>query len=200
MADDPQRNLFAASGAVDAERRAAVLGHGAHSLWFTGLSGSGKTTLAHAVEEALHDHGISAYVLDGDNTRLGLNSDLGFSPADRAENIRRVGHVARLLNDAGLVVLAAFISPYAADRKAVRDLHPAGGFSEVHVDVPVEVCEARDVKGLYARARSGEIPEFSGVSAPYEEPVGAELRVDTRRPIDECVGRVLAYVLPLVTR
>jgi adenylylsulfate kinase len=168
-----------------------VLGHGPVTVWFTGLSGSGKSTLAFAVERALIADGIAAYVLDGDNVRFGLNRDLGFSPEDRTENIRRIGEVCRLMHDAGLVVLTAFISPYRADRRQVRDLHPGGGFVEVHVDTPLTVCEARDVKGLYARARAGEIPEFSGVSAPYEPPESPELRVDTaQQDLAACVATV----------
>ncbi len=193
-AEEPvSRNITRASGHVDPARRRAVFGHGPATVWFTGLSGSGKSTLAYAVEAALVDRGVHAYVLDGDNVRFGLNRDLGFAPEDRSENIRRVGEVCRLFYDAGAVVLSAFISPYRADRDAVRDLHPAGGFLEVFVDTPLEVCEARDVKGLYARARAGEIADFSGVSAPYEPPTAPELVVDTSaRDLDACVERVLA--------
>ena len=188
-------NIVRVTGDVDAAARRAVTGHGAATLWFTGLSGSGKSTLAYAVEAALVARGVHAFVLDGDNVRFGLNADLGFSPDDRAENIRRIGHVARLMVDAGLVVLTSFISPYRADRRAVRDLHPDGGFVEVFVDTPLEVCEARDVKGLYARARAGEIEDFSGISAPYEAPASPELRIDTsERDLDACVDEVLAHI------
>jgi adenylylsulfate kinase len=186
-------NIVRAEGHVTAEDRRQVLGHGPATVWFTGLSGSGKSTLAFAVERALIADGVAAYVLDGDNIRFGLNRDLGFAPEDRTENIRRIGEVCRLMYDAGLVVLTAFISPYRADRQQVRDLHPDGGFLEVHVDTPIEVCEARDVKGLYAKARAGEIPEFSGISAPYEAPDHAELRLDTAADdLDACVQQVLA--------
>ncbi len=161
------------------------------TVWFTGLSGSGKTTLAVAVKQALSERGVAAYVLDGDVIREGLNADLGFSPEDRSENIRRIGEVCALFCDAGMVVLSAFISPYRADRDRVRALHPLGRFSEVHVATPLEVCEQRDVKGLYAKARRGEIPEFSGISAPYEPPASPELVVDTSRPLAECVRSVL---------
>jgi adenylyl-sulfate kinase len=164
-------------------------------VWFTGLSGSGKSTLAFAVEEALVSLGAAAYVLDGDNVRFGLNRDLGFSPADRTENVRRIGEVCRLFQDAGLVVLTAFISPYRADRDAVRALHPDGAFTEVFVDTPLAVCEERDVKGLYAKARAGEIPEFSGISAPYETPFAPELCIDTSRPLNECVTDILDALL-----
>ena len=135
-----------------------MYGHGSVTVWFTGLSGSGKSTLAFAVERRLVDLGRAAYVLDGDNIRFGLNRDLGFSPEDRTENIRRIGEVCRLFQDAGLIALTAFISPYAADRDAVRAMHPAGRFVEVFVDTPIEVCESRDVKGLYAKARAGRSP------------------------------------------
>ncbi len=196
MSDEPKAtNIVRAEGRVGPDDRRRVLGHGPATVWFTGLSGSGKSTLAFAVEEALLAEGVVAYVLDGDNVRFGLNRDLGFSPEDRTENIRRIGEVCRLLHDAGLVVLTAFISPYRADRQAVRDLHPAGGFVEVHVDTPLEVCEQRDVKGLYARARAGEIAEFSGVSAPYEPPLDAELRLDTaERDVAACVADVLGHL------
>lgn len=177
-----------------ADERAAVLGQRPHTLWFTGLSGSGKSTVAFAVERALVARGVACYVLDGDNTRMGLNKDLGFSAEDRTENIRRVGEVCRLMHDAGLVVLAAFISPYAADRQLVRELYAAGDYSEVHVATPLEVCEDRDVKGLYARARAGEVPEFSGVSAPYEAPENPELLIDTSQPLDACVNEVLVHL------
>lgn len=188
-------NIVRASGHVDPAARRAVTGHGAATLWFTGLSGSGKSTLAYATERSLVDRGVNAFVLDGDNVRFGLNADLGFSPEDRTENIRRIGHVARLMVDAGVVVLSSFISPYRADRQAVRDLHPAGQFIEIHVDTPLEVCEARDVKGLYAQARAGEIEDFSGVSAPYEAPSSPELRIDTSdRAVDDCVADVVAHL------
>lgn len=193
--DPASDNIVRTSGHVDAATRREVTGHGAATLWFTGLSGSGKSTLAYAVEAALVERGVNAFVLDGDNVRFGLNADLGFAPDDRTENIRRIGHVARLMVDAGLVVLSSFISPYRADRQAVRDLHTDGTFVEVFVDTPLEVCEARDVKGLYARARAGEIEDFSGVSAPYEAPEAPELRIDTsERPLDQCVTDVLAHL------
>lgn len=192
MIDPVAENIFRTSGHVDPEARRKALGHGAATVWFTGLSGSGKSTLAYATERALVERGVAAYVLDGDNVRHGLNRDLGFSPEDRAENIRRVGEVCRLFHDAGVVVLSAFISPYRADRDAVRDLHPEGGFVEVFVDTPIDVCEERDVKGLYAKARAGEIADFSGVSAPYEAPHDPELRIDTSgREVEACVLAVL---------
>ena len=184
-------NIVRAEGHVDGAARAANLGHGSRTVWFTGLSGSGKSTLAFAVEKALVARGVAAYVLDGDNVRFGLNRDLGFAPEDRTENIRRIGEVCRLFQDAGMIVLTAFVSPYTADRDSVRALHPEGAFVEVFVDTPLEVCEARDVKGLYAKARAGEIPEFTGISAPYEAPTDPEIRVDTTKPLDDCVAEVI---------
>ncbi len=195
MADEPfATNLVRAEGKVGGAQRASNLGHGSFTVWFTGLSGSGKSTLAFAMEEALLARGVAAYVLDGDNIRFGLNRDLGFSPKDRAENIRRIGEVCHLFQDAGLVVLTAFISPYRADRDRVRELHPEGRFVEVYVDTPLEVCEERDVKGLYARARAGEIPEFSGISAPYEPPLNAEIRVNTDHSLHDCVEQIAAHL------
>lgn len=193
MADEPvSQNIVRAEGRVSGADRAERFGHGSRTVWFTGLSGSGKSTLAFAVEEALLGKGVACYVLDGDNIRFGLNRDLGFSPEDRTENIRRIGEVCRLFQDAGLIVLTAFISPYRADRQQVRDLHPDETFVEVFVDTPLEVCESRDVKGLYAKARAGEIPEFSGISAPYEAPDSPEIIVDTSRPLEECVTAIVA--------
>jgi adenylylsulfate kinase len=175
--------------------REALNGHRGGILWFTGLSGSGKSTLAHAVEEALHETGVRTFVLDGDNIRQGLCKDLGFSEDDRTENIRRIGEVSRLMLDAGLVVLTAFISPFRKDRAIVRELVAAGDFIEIYCDAPLSVCEERDPKGLYKKARSGEIPEFTGISSPYEAPERAELVLDTgRETVDECVARVLAYL------
>ena len=199
MADKPvsepvSTNILRVEGLVGAADRVALLGHGGQTVWFTGLSGSGKSTLAFAVEEALVARGVAAYVLDGDNVRFGLNRDLGFSATDRTENVRRIGEVCRLFQDAGLVVLSAFISPYRADRDAVRALHPEGSFVEVFVDTPLEICEARDVKGLYARARTGEISEFSGISAPYEAPEAPDITVDATRPLNECVGVMLEHL------
>lgn len=195
MADQPvSSNIVRAEGHVDGQARAENLGHGSRTVWFTGLSGSGKSTLAFAVERELVKRGVAAYVLDGDNIRFGLNRDLGFAPEDRTENIRRIGEVCRLFQDAGFVVLTAFVSPYVADRNAVRSLHPPGAFVEVYVDTPLAICETRDVKGLYAKARAGEIPEFTGISAPYEEPVDPDLRVDTQRPLDECVADVINFL------
>ena len=201
MADDNApvaTNIVRALGSVSGTDRALHLGHGSATVWFTGLSGSGKSTLAYAVERALIDQAIAAYVLDGDNVRFGLNRDLGFSAEDRTENIRRIGEVSRLFQEAGIVVLTAFISPYLVDRQAVRDLHPPGRFIEVFVDTPIEVCEARDVKGLYAKARAGEIADFSGVSAPYEPPHSPEIVVDSSQTRDEWVEVVLREITAAV--
>jgi len=185
------RNLTWHAGHVTRADRERARGHRGAVLWLTGLSGSGESTLARAVEESLFRRGVEAYVLDGDNLRHGLNRDLGFSPADRAENIRRVGEVARILADLGVVAITAFISPYRADRDGVRAI-AGGDFLEVFVDADLATCEARDPKGLYAKARRGEIPEFTGISAPYEAPAAPELVVDSARfSVDECVERVI---------
>ena len=186
-------NITWSESHVSRAEREALLRHRAVTLWFTGLSGSGKSTLARAVEQALVRRGVLAYVLDGDNVRHGLNANLGFSPEDRSENIRRIGEVAKLMNDAGVIVLTAFISPYRSDRARVREMLPQGQLLEVFVDCPLEVCEGRDVKGLYRQARAGEIAEFTGISAPYEPPLAAELRMATAEvSLEGCVRLVLA--------
>lgn len=164
-------------------------------LWFTGLSGAGKSTVANALESALFERGQHTYLLDGDNVRHGLNKDLGFSDADRVENIRRIGEVAKLFVDAGLMVFSAFISPFRADRRLVRDLFPEGEFVEVFVSTPLSECEARDPKGLYKKARKGEIKHFTGIDSEYQEPESAELVVDTsRESLEESVERIIAYL------
>ncbi len=165
-------------------------------LWFTGLSGSGKSTLAVVAERALFDLGCATYILDGDNVRHGLNGDLGFSPEDRTENIRRIGEVAKLFADSGCLVLTAFISPYRSDRDRVREtMIYARDLVEIHVSCPLETCESRDPKGLYKKARAGEIPEFTGISAPYEEPLAPELVVQTGElGVEECAGQVVEYL------
>ena len=165
------------------------------TLWFTGLSGSGKTTLSHAVQQALFDKGLHTYILDGDNLRHGLNTDLGFSPQDRTENIRRSGEVAKLFNDAGVLTLTAFISPYREDRDQIREKMPPGDFIEIWLKTPLEVCEKRDPKGLYQKARAGEIPDFTGISAPYEPPFNAEIEIDTGTlRLEESVQVILDYL------
>jgi len=172
-------------------------GHGPAVLWFTGLSGSGKSTLAHLVEERLFNVGWYTYVLDADNIRAGLNNDLGFSEAARRENIRRIGEVARLFTDAGVVVLAAFISPFREDRSRVRALFEPHEFMEIYVKCALTACEARDPKGLYRKARAGEIPDFTGIGSPYEEPHDPELIIDTGQlDITQSVSRILSYLGP----
>jgi adenylylsulfate kinase len=177
---------------VTRAHREAQNGHRGAIIWFTGLSGAGKSTLAHAVEDALHHRGYRTFVLDGDNVRHGLCSDLGFTQEARAENIRRVGECAKLFVEAGLIVLTAFISPYRADRERVRGMAGHGDFVEIYCDSSVEVCESRDVKGLYRKARTGQIAEFTGVSSPYEVPENPDLVVPTdTAELDECVQQVL---------
>lgn len=164
-------------------------------LWFTGLSGSGKSTLAHAIEDTLFAKGIRTYVLDGDNVRRGLCQDLGFSDADRTENIRRVGEISRLLMDAGVLTLTAFISPFSKDRQLVRDLHNKDEFIEIYCNSSLVVCEQRDVKGLYSKARAGEIAEFTGISSPYEAPEKPEIELDTaNQTVQDCVNKVVLYL------
>jgi adenylyl-sulfate kinase len=165
-------------------------------LWFTGLSGSGKSTIANALDVALHNRGYHTFLLDGDNVRYGLCNDLGFSDEGRVENIRRIGEVSKLFADAGLIVLSAFISPFTSDRRLVRKLFPAGEFIEVFMDAPLETCESRDPKGLYQKARAGQIKHFTGIDSPYEAPTHPELRLDTSRmSVDDCVDALVAYLL-----
>ncbi|HEY3485732.1 MAG TPA: adenylyl-sulfate kinase [Ilumatobacteraceae bacterium] len=181
---------------IPRDERWATLGWAGCTVWFTGLSGSGKSTVADAVAASLHAAGRPSYVLDGDNVRHGLNADLGFTAEDRAENVRRVGEVARLMADAGLVALVPLISPYRADRDRVRAVHAAAElpFCEVHLDVPIEVCEARDPKGLYARARAGHIKGFTGIDDPYEPPVEPELRLSADRSALELAADVVRWI------
>ncbi len=189
-------NIVWHQGNVTRDDREKILGHKGCTLWFTGLSGSGKSTVAVAVEKALWERGVSSFILDGDNIRHGLNSNLGFSPADRTENIRRIGEVAKLFTEAGSVNLTAFISPYRDDRDKVRAIMQPGDFIEVLIDCPIEECEKRDVKGLYKKARAGEIPEFTGISAPYEAPNKPELTLRTaEKSVDECVVACLEYLV-----
>jgi len=195
MSTPKAENLTWHIGEVDREARAAAHGHRGAVLWFTGLSGSGKSTIGHRVERMLIERGAFAYVLDGDNVRHGLNSDLGFAPEDRVENIRRIGEVARLFADAGGLVLSAFISPYREDRDRVRGLMGPGGFIEVFVDTPLEICEARDPKGLYKKARAGEISNFTGLDAPYEVPENPEVHLETANlSVDEAAAQVIRYL------
>ena len=181
MAKQVATNITWHEGHVEREHRNKLLKQGGATIWFTGLSASGKSTIAFTIEHALVERGHLAYVLDGDNIRHGLNKNLGFSPEDREENIRRIGEVSKLFADAGLLTLTSFISPYRADRDRARQIHEEAGltFIEVFVEASVELCEQRDPRGLYAKARTGEIPEFTGISAPYEEPLRPELVLDT---------------------
>jgi len=188
----PDKNIVWHHATVTRARREAQNGHRGAIVWFTGLSGSGKSTLAHAVEETLHQRGCRTFVLDGDNVRHGLCSDLGFSSKDRVENIRRIGEMAKLFMEAGVIVLTAFISPYRADRERVRGMVEHGDFIEIYCNAPIEICEARDVKGMYKKARAGQIAEFTGISSPYEAPENPELSVDTgKEEIDACVHQVI---------
>ncbi len=177
---------------VTRARREAQNGHRSFMLWFTGLSGAGKSTLAHAVEETLHQRGCRTFVLDGDNVRHGLCADLGFSDVDRVENIRRIGEVAKLLVQAGVIAMTAFISPFRAERQKVRSMLPDGEFIEVYCKCSLDVCESRDVKGLYAKARAGLIKNYTGISSPYEEPETAEIVVPTDSlPLEDSVQLVI---------
>ena len=195
MSAPKAENLTWHIGEVDREARAAAHGHRGAVLWFTGLSGSGKSTIGHRVERMLIERGAFAYVLDGDNVRHGLNSDLGFAAEDRVENIRRIGEVARLFADAGALVLSAFISPYRKDRDRVRGLVGPGEFIEVFVDTPLEICEARDPKGLYKKARAGEISNFTGLDAPYEVPENPEVHLQTANlSVDAAAAQVIRYL------
>ena len=188
-------NVVWHNATVTRARREAQNGHRGAIIWFTGLSGSGKSTLAHADEETLHQHGCKTIVLDGDNVRHGLCGDLGFSEKDRQENIRRIGEMAKLFVEAGIIVLTAFISPYRADRRRVRAMVQQGDFIEIYCDTPIEICETRDVKGLYKKARAGEIAEFTGVSSPYETPQTPELILNTGTlTLDVCVKEVMREI------
>jgi adenylylsulfate kinase len=170
--------------------------HRSGLLWFTGLSAAGKSTIAHSVEKVLFEQGIRTYVLDGDNVRHGLNADLGFSPADRRENMRRIGEVAKLMVDAGLIVLACFVSPYREDREAVRRLFESDSYMEIYVKCPVEECEQRDPKGQYRKARAGMIENYTGISAPYEEPQNPDLVIDTQAlVIEQSVEEVVNFLV-----
>ncbi|MCY9002308.1 adenylyl-sulfate kinase [Peribacillus frigoritolerans] len=183
------------SFSITKEHRQALHGHKSFILWFTGLSGSGKSTIANMVEGRLHEKGVSTYILDGDNLRNGLNEDLGFSSEDRKENVRRIGEVAKIFVDSGIVVLATFISPYIRDREAVRKKVQQGEFLEIYVKCPLEACEKRDPKGLYKKARIGEITQFTGISAPYEEPVNPEIIIETSQySIEECVQQIMNFL------
>ena len=195
MTEQKATNVTWHDHSVTRDERCKLMGHKGCILWFTGLSACGKSTIANAVDRKLHDAGVHTFVLDGDNIRMGLNKNLGFSADDRAENIRRIGEVAKLFSDAGVITATAFISPYLADRDKVRALMGQGGFIEVYVNASLETCEARDPKGLYKKARAGEIKSFTGISDPYEAPVNAELVLDSNtKGIDELSNEVIAYL------
>ncbi len=191
-ANSKAKNIIWHHASVNRQERAAKLGHKSAILWFTGLSGSGKSTVANAVNLALFEKGIASYVLDGDNIRHGLCKDLGFSDLDREENIRRIGEVAKLFLDAGIIVLTAFVSPFRADREKARSLVKKQEFFEIYCAADLETCEKRDPKGLYAKARTGEIKDFTGISSPYEEPLKPEIALNTgTQQLHNCVEFVL---------
>lgn len=198
MTDRKATHIVWHPGKVTRAKRERLSGHRGFTIWFTGLSASGKSTLAVAMEEALYEHGCHAYVLDGDNVRHGLNSNLGFSPEDRTENIRRIAEVAKLFRDAGVISLTAFISPYRSDRGSARKLAEAehDAFIEVFVDCPIDVCEQRDPKGIYKKARAGIIRDFTGISAPYEPPEKPEVHLQTNLlTVGECVHAIMDYLM-----
>jgi len=195
LAELKSKNITWHESQVGRKEREAIVGQHGVTIWLTGLSGSGKSTVAIAAERELINRGRHAFVLDGDNIRHGLNNNLGFSPEDRTENIRRIGEVSKLFTEAGVIVFASFISPYRSDRDAVRALMGAGDFVEVYVDASLDTCEQRDVKGLYKKARAGEIPEFTGISAPYEAPNSPELVLDTnRQTVEESVAELVEFL------
>lgn len=195
MAVQKATNIKWHHGKITKEDRLKLMKQKGVTIWLTGLSGSGKSTIAVELEHALIENKHHAYILDGDNIRHGLNKNLGFSPEDRSENIRRIGEVAKLFTDANIMTITAFISPYRQDRDNVRKLLKDGEFVEVYVKCPIEVCEQRDTKGLYKKARSGEVKEFTGISAPYEEPLNPELTIDTSKmTVDESTRVVLNYL------
>ena len=195
MAEQKATNVTWHEHRVSAADRRELMGHKSGLLWFTGLSGAGKSTVANTVDHLLHERGVHTYVLDGDNVRMGLNKNLGFSPEDRTENIRRIGEVGKLFADAGLLTMTAFISPYREDRDAVRALFEPGEFLEIYVKASLDTCEARDPKGLYKKARAGEIKGFTGIDAPYEEPTNPELTLDSDgKDVDTLAREVISHL------
>ena len=197
MSEQKATNVHWHGGEINRPERAQLLGHGGATLWFTGLSGSGKSTIAVALEQAMYQRGVLVYRLDGDNIRLGINKNLGFSAEDRAENIRRVGEVSKLFVDGGVIVLSSFISPYLVDRQIVRELHEADNmpFIEVFVDCSLEAAEERDPKGLYKKARAGEIKNFTGIDDPYEAPEAPEVHLHTdQQSLEEEVEHLIALL------
>ncbi|MCK7589522.1 adenylyl-sulfate kinase [Subsaxibacter sp. CAU 1640] len=191
------KNIFDQEYQITKEKRQKSNGHNSFLLWFTGLSGSGKSTIANKVEQKLFNQGIKTYTLDGDNIRKGLNNDLSFSPEDRAENIRRIAETASLMIDGGLVVLAAFVSPYKKDRENIKNIVKDVNFVEIYVNTSVEECERRDVKGLYKKARAGEIKNMTGISAPYEAPDNPDIEILTEQEsVDEAVMKIVDFIQP----
>lgn len=194
---DYKDDIIPHSHTITKNDRVVKNGHKPKVLWFTGLSGSGKSTLASTLEVHLHNQGFNTYILDGDNIRSGLNNDLDFSDRSRQENIRRISEVAKLFVDAGVIVLTAFISPFRSDRKSARDLVGVENFIEIHVDCPLEICEERDVKGLYKKARAGEIRHFTGISSPFEEPENPDIRVNTAdSKLEKCLSELIEKIEP----
>jgi len=189
-----EKNIVKHSYQIDRDARRSSNGHNSFLIFFTGLSGSGKSTIANALEERLFQKGIKTYVLDGDNVRKGLNSDLTFKPEDRSENNRRIGEVANLFVDSGIVVLAAFVAPYKKDRQLIREIVGSENYVEVFVNASIEVCEARDVKGLYKKARAGEIKNMTGISAPYESPEKPDVEVTHENSIEESVNIIFEKI------
>ena len=195
-----QKNIVKHSYSVDLDSRKKLKQHQAILLWFTGLSGSGKSTIANCVEQELHKNSIHTYTLDGDNIRKGLNSDLSFSPEDRSENIRRIAETARLMIDAGLVVLAAFVSPYRSDRDHIRKIVGDDNMVEIYINTSIEECERRDVKGLYKKARKGEIKDMTGITAPYESPLHPNIQINTEEvTIVDATKQIINFINPKLT-
>jgi bifunctional enzyme CysN/CysC len=189
------QNVHSQALSVSRAQREKLNGHPGKVIWFTGLSGSGKSTIANALEVALHGRGYRTYILDGDNVRQGLNKDLGFTDADRVENIRRIAEVAKLMLDAGLIVMTAFISPFIRERQMARELIGPENFVEVYVSTSLEVCEQRDVKGLYKKARNGQLPNLSGIGSPYEAPTEPDIQITSEASLAEAVERLLSEVI-----
>jgi adenylylsulfate kinase len=188
-------NIFYHDATVTCNRRNQANNHKSVVIWFTGLSGSGKSTLAHAIEEELFSKGCKTFVLDGDNIRHGLSSDLGFNDTDRKENIRRIGEISKLMMEAGIITITAFISPFKQDRNTVREIIPHGDFIEIYCRASLSACELRDVKGLYKRARAGEIKNYTGLDSPYEVPENPELTIDTdREKLEESVSKIVRFL------
>lgn len=192
-----KENIIPHSYQISIQDRRQANNHNSFLMWFTGLSGSGKSTIANVVEQELHKKGIKTYILDGDNIRKGINNDLSFSPEDRTENIRRIAETANLMVDAGLVVLAAFVSPYKKDRENIKSIVKDVNFVEIYVNTSLEECEKRDVKGLYKKARAGEIKNMTGISAPYEAPEDPDVEINTEQvSVEQAVKQIIEYITP----